>query len=59
MEDGVQLGGVEDRLNDDARDELVWMGQFVKDMAAAPYDDEDAPCSRYGIPMLMMGSFRI
>jgi len=58
-ENEAQLGGVEDGLNDDAQDELVRMGQFVEDMAAAPYDDEDVPRSRYGVLMSMMGHFRI
>ena len=57
--DEVQLHRVEDRLNDDAQEELGQMGQFIEDMAATPYDDEDGPRSRYGVPTLMMGSFRI
>ena len=31
----------EDGLNDDAQDELAWMGQFVEDMAVAQEEDDE------------------
>jgi len=32
-EDGARHDAVEDELSDNAQDELVWMGQFVEDLA--------------------------
>ena len=42
--DGVleQVSLLDEELDDDARDELAWMGQFVEDMAVAPDEDEQS-----------------
>jgi len=58
-EDGARHDAVEDELSDNAQDELVWMGQFVEDLAVAPYDNEDVPHSRHGVLLFMMDTFRI
>jgi len=57
-EDPARPDAIEDELDDGAREELVRMGQFIEDIAAAP-DEEEVPRSRHGIPLSMLGSYRI
>jgi len=57
-EDLAWPDAIEDELDDSAWEELVHMGQFIEDMAMAP-DEDEVPRSRHGVPLSMLGSFRI
>jgi hypothetical protein len=57
-EDETNVSSMEDKLNINALDELVRMGQFVEDIAVAPDEDEDIPRSRHGIPLSMLSTLR-